>query len=283
MNLPKAAPHFRATVLPILVLLAACSTHPAPSAAGGSVGTDGVPESRPGRAIGYLPAGAEPDSATLLPAPPAGAAAAADQAHMQAALGLRGSARFSQAAVDAELGFPQAAPLFACALGVEIDLEHTPATWRLLRRTLDDAARSTRSAKDRYQRPRPFLSNGAPTCTPEDEPQLAHSGSYPSGHTAIGTLWSLVLASAVPDRADALLARGRAFGQSRVVCNVHWQSDVAEGQFMGMATFARLQGEPAFRADLEAARAELAAARAAGRIPRGDCAAEAAALAAPAY
>lgn len=271
---------------PVLVLvllataLAGCSARPTPPAPG--LAADGVPESRPGRAIGYLADDAIPDSAALLPPPPAGDAAGLDQARMRAALALRDTPRFAQATVDAGLDFPQAAPLFACALGVEIDLEHTPATWRLLRRTLADAARSTRSAKDLYRRPRPFLANGAPTCTPGDEPQLAHSGSYPSGHTAIGTLWSLVLASAAPERSQALLARGRAFGESRVVCNVHWTSDVAEGQFMGMATFARLQSEPAYLADLEAARRELGAARAAGRGPARDCDAEAAALAWPA-
>ena len=38
----------------------------------------------------------------------------------------------------------------------------------------------------RYQRARPFVENGAPTCTPEDEADLRGNGSYPSGHTAIG-------------------------------------------------------------------------------------------------
>lgn len=273
-----APARWRRALVPVLLgaALAACSARPTPPAP--ALAADGVPESRPGWAIGYLPDAAVPDSLALLPPPPSGEAAALDQARMQAALALHGTPRFAQAAVDAELQFPQAAPLFACALGVEIDLQHTPATWRLLRRSLADASRSTRKAKDHYKRPRPFLANHAPTCTPQDEARLAHSGSYPSGHTAIGTLWSLVLAQAAPDHSDALLARGRAFGESRVVCNVHWTSDVVEGRFMGMATFARLQAEPAFQADLAAARRELAAARAAGRVPQRDCAAEAAVL-----
>jgi hypothetical protein len=51
--------------------------------------------------------------------------------------------------------------------------------------------------------------------------------------------------------------RGLAFGQSRVVCNVHWQSDVLEAGFV-----ARLHADAAFRVDREAARIELAAVRA---------------------
>ena len=78
---------------------------------------------------------------------------------------------------------------------------------------------------------------------------------------------------------NEILARGRAFGESRIVCNHHWYSDVVWGRFMGAATVARLHADPTFRADLEAAKAEFAALRAKGVPPTGDCKAEAAALA----
>ena len=47
---------------------------------------------------------------------------------------------------------------------------------------------------------------------------------------------------------------------------------------MGAAVVARLHAEPDFRADLDAARAEIASARTAGPRPTRDCPAEAAAL-----
>ena len=254
--------------------LAACTSTPAPVAPAVAQ-TDAT--------TGYLAADAIPDSLALVPAPPAAGSAALAQDHAvaAAALAMRDSPRFELARRDADLDFPQAARLFACALGVEIDPVHTPATWRLLRRSLVDAAQSTRAAKLRYRRMRPFVENDAPTCTPEDETGLRDSGSYPSGHTAIGWTWALALAQAAPERSDALLARGRSFGESRLVCNVHWQSDVLQGRFMGAGTFARLQAEPAFRADVAAATDELARIRKQGRAPRSDCAAEAAALAQP--
>lgn len=59
-----------------------------------------------------------------------------------------------------------------------------------------------------------------------------------------------------------LLKRGLEFGQSRVICNAHWQSDVAADRIMGAATVARLQTDPAFLADLEAAKAKVKAANA---------------------
>jgi acid phosphatase (class A) len=74
-------------------------------------------------------------------------------------------------------------------------------------------------------------------------------------------------------------AHGRSFGESRLVCNFHWQSDVIGGRHMAAATVARLQSQPEFQADVEAARKELAAARKAGAGPGRDCVAETRALA----
>jgi acid phosphatase (class A) len=123
---------------------------------------------------------------------------------------------------------------------------------------------------------RPFVVTTTPTCTPGDEAFLRHDGSYPSGHTTIGWGWALILAEAAPDRQDEILARGRAFGQSRVVCNAHWLSDTDEGRVMASATVAALHDAPEFRADMEAARTEIGAARSAGGKPTRDCALEAA-------
>ena len=120
--------------------------------------------------------------------------------------------------------------------------------------------------------------NGRPTCTPEEEGHLEKDGSYPSGHAAIGWAWALILAELAPDRADQLLARGLAFGQSRVVCNVHWQSDVLMGRTLGAAAVARLHFDGKFIAAMQAARKELRQARARGSSPTADCAAEERAL-----
>ena len=75
-----------------------------------------------------------------------------------------------------------------------------------------------------------------------------------------------------------ILARGRAFGESRNICNVHWHSDVVEGRLVGSAAVARLHADPAFHAELEAAKAELAVVRTKGLKPTRDCQIEADAL-----
>ncbi|WP_274609970.1 acid phosphatase [Pseudomonas sp. TH41] len=104
---------------------------------------------------------------------------------------------------------------------------------------------------------------------------MKKDGSYPSGHSAVGWACALILSEIAPERTDALLARGFAYGQSRVICNVHWQSDVDAGRIIGAAAVARLHADPVFRSDLEIARLEFAAVRAKGLKPQRDCQAEA--------
>ncbi len=240
-----------------------------------------VPEIHPGILAGYLQPEVLPNSLALIPPPPAegSAALALDEEVSRKSIELRGTPRWELAAKDAELMFPEAAGTFSCALGIPITEKDTPHLYMLLRRTLADAGLSTYTAKNHYQRKRPFMVNKETTCTPDEEDHLMKDGSYPSGHTAIGWAWALILSEIAPDRADAILARGRAFGESRNICNVHWHSDVVEGRFMGSAAVARLHANAAFRAEIEAAKIELEAVRAKGLKPMRNCEAEADALA----
>jgi acid phosphatase (class A) len=236
-------------------------------------------EIRPGFLAGYLKSETIPNSLNILPSPPETASPEflLDQETYQKTRALRGTARWALATADADLMFPQAAGTFSCTLGAPVTEKDTPHLYRLMRRTLTDAGLSTYPAKNKYKRLRPFMVNGEVSCTPEDEEKLGWS--YPSGHAAVGWAWALILSEIAPEQTDALLARGLAFGQSRVVCGVHWVSDVIEGRIMGAGTVARLHSDPAFRADLKAAKAELAAVRAKGLTPTRDCRAEAEALA----
>jgi acid phosphatase (class A) len=262
-------------VLACVVLTAGCARHKSQSMPAA------VPEIRPGILAGYLTPETLPNSLVLLPPPPAAdsAALANDREVSRRGLALRGTPRWALATEDANLMFPQAAGTFSCALGVPITEKDTPHLYMLLRRTLADAGLSTYSAKKQYQRKRPFTVNNEPICTPADIEFLIKDGSYPSGHTAIGWAWALILSEIDPERADAVLARGRAFGESRVICNVHWHSDVVEGRFMGAAAVARLHADPEFQAELKAAKAEIESLRSKGLKPSRDCHAEAEALA----
>jgi acid phosphatase (class A) len=197
-----------------------------------------------------------------------------DEEAAEAAVAFVDGPRWSMAKQDAELKLPQTPQAFSCALGIKLEASNAPRLMTLLSRSAGDLAYSSYPAKNRYRRPRPFMGNGRASCTPEREPLLRSDGSYPSGHAAIGWGWALILSELVPQRSDLILARGRAFANSRVICNVHWQSDVDEGLILGAATVAKLHSKAEFHQDLEAARSELAALRSAA-ANTANCAVEA--------
>ncbi|KAF1712608.1 phosphatase [Pseudoxanthomonas kalamensis DSM 18571] len=281
MSMPNSPSRFVLLSSLAAALLCACATAPAPLASGPR--TD-VPEAIPGFLAGYLDPAAVPSSLELLPPPPAPgtAALAHDEEVHRNVQALRGTPRWEQAAVDADLHFPGAASAFDCALGTAVTAEGTPRLYQVLQRLMADVGHyGTRSAKNHYLRPRPFMAHGETTCTPDNEAGLRKSGSYPSGHTAIGWASALVLAEASPDQAEAVLARGRSFGESRLVCNVHWQSDILQGRFVAASVVARLHANPQFTEDMAIARRELDTARTQGTPPARDCKAEAEALSVP--
>jgi acid phosphatase (class A) len=254
------------------LLLAGCAAVSPPTS------PDGLSGGRPGYVIGYLkPAELPSGQAFLSPPPSAGSAAlAADEEAYKSTRKLRETPRWALATKDADLTFPNAAETFSCALGMSISQEATPHLNMLIRRVRADASRANDKAKDLYKRQRPYLAHGDASCTPQEKHK---DDSYPSGHSSIGWAWALVLAEIAPDRADAIFARGLAFGESRVVCGVHWRSDIEAGRVVGASAVSRLHADPVFAAQLELARKEIEAVRAAGAKSPLDCAAEAKAIA----
>ena len=218
-----------------------------------------IKEISPGILEGYLSKEEIPNSLKLVPPPPEEGSAAymLDQAVAAKYVALDDEDRKVQATKDAMLAFPEATDAFNIVLDVKISEENTPHLYMILRRTLADAGLSTYAAKNHYQRTRPFMVNNTPICTPDEEAALRKDGSYPSGHSAIGWAWALILAEVFPNQADVILERGKEFGISRNVCNVHWHSDVVYGRMMGAATVAILHSNTDFMIDLEAAEEEL--------------------------
>ena len=246
-------------------------------AAGGVVFAQSATMIAPSRlSSGYLPAERMPDDIALLAPPPAEGSGALkrDRDAEKRALGLRGTARWEQAKVDADIFSPNAANTMSCAAGFVIGPATTPKLDTLLRRTMSDLGRASTASKAKYNRPRPFVGNGQPTCTPDQEAGLRGNGSYPSGHASIGYGWGLILGDLIPARRRELRARGHEFADSRRICNVHFRSDVAAGELLATAVVVRLRDDPAYQADVAAVRAEL---RATPRV-EPPCAAERAAL-----
>lgn len=260
-------------VFAVAAAISACGTH--------------SPRVRPvpaGDEAGYLTSSSRIDAVTFLrPPPDAGSLAQRhDDDVAAAAVALHSGPRWVLATADAEfLNQMLAARSFECALGVPLSQEGTPATLHLLSRARIDVMTASRDIKTLYQRPRPFMINQQAICTPADEALLRGNGSYPSGHAMLGWLWALTLADVAPDRAQALLIRGRDYGESRIVCNVHWRSDVIAGRDLADVVAMGVRGNPAYHRDVDAARREIRHLAAQGARPSQDCTAEAAVLRTP--
>lgn len=230
---------------------------------------------------GYLKPGAFNILEVLPQAPQLGDARdTADRAIFKATRQAVGTPRWALATNDVKLTPTDMARNFSCAAGVALTPANAPHVVAFITRASIDTSRSSGIAKNFFKRDRPYLKDSGPTCQAPAE--LKGSYDYPSGHTTYGWTWATLLAEIEPDRASPILARGRAYGESRVVCGAHNQSAVDDGFLTASATIAAMANDPAFLADREAARAELAALRASPATPKPDaaaCSAEAALIA----
>ena len=212
--------------------------------------------------LGYLTASELPNSVELLPPPPAPGSAAMqkDESARDAALQLAGTPRYALAKADANREQPNTVAAFQCAFGTEISGARTPALYRLLTRVRIDVRAATYPAKSHYKRARPFGLNNTKPCYAADAENVRDDGSYPSARAAVGWAYAYVLAELNPKRAEQIIQRGRDFGESRIVCDEEWASDVDAARTIGLATLRRSYEAPAFRADFAAAQKEVAAA-----------------------
>ncbi|TCU54578.1 acid phosphatase (class A) [Novosphingobium sp. PhB57] len=189
--------------------------------------------------------------------------------------------RWKLATEDADYTVPALARDFSCAVGVKLTPQNAPKLMMLIERAGADTGVQSSKAKAVYQRHRPFTIDKGRICQPEselyDEKKQRMSYDYPSGHTTWGWTWALVLSSIAPDRAQQILERGRAYGDSRFVCGAHNESAVEAGMLSATATMAVVQTKPEYQADREAAKAELDALRHSGEQPTA-CEAEASLL-----
>ncbi|WP_345830771.1 phosphatase PAP2 family protein [Erwinia sp. HDF1-3R] len=208
---------------------------------------------------GFLTQQTSPDSLAILPPPPAEDSARFqyDKARYESGRLRQNADRTRLASEDANYkNFGQA---FSVAYGMEISEIQTPVLYHLLTQVLQDSHDyAMRSAKEYYKRVRPFVIYKNVTCTPKKDKKMATTGSYPSGHASFGWAAALVLSEINPQRETAILRRGYDFGESRIVCGAHWQSDVDAGRLMGAVVVAALHNNPGFTEQLREAKNEFA-------------------------
>ena len=161
----------------------------------------------------------------------------------------------------ADLDAAQLYPRFEEAFGRPIDKKTSPALVALLDRAIDDVDATASAAKDYFHRPRPFqrlqlqrVCDKSPVPKPETHP--TQGNSYPSGHSTHGWTVAMILARVAPDRAAALMARAQMYEESRLVCGMHFPSDVEAGHEVAIAVVSHLDASNDFQNDLARARKE---------------------------
>lgn len=216
----------------------------------------------------FIPEGDYANSIKILPAPPKEGSAhfLYDQYQYFWGKQQRETPRGKQAYDDAAYNGEAWARDFSGAYGIEINDRNTPELMKLFRSMWNNHA--TSKAKRFYHRTRPFVYFNQPSLVPEDEAELRKNGSYPSGHTNIGTALGLIMAEVNVANQDSILKRAWEYGQSRVIAGYHWQSDVDAGRFIGAAWVARLHADATFCEQLKRVKAEFRKLDKAGRIKK---------------
>lgn len=207
----------------------------------------------------YFPTSELPNACVYLPAPIDVKEAAFTDDFNQFLWGkrMRNTERGKQASWESYYGTARMATVFGEAMQMTISKKATPAIWHFIQRTGSTGNNSTNKAKRKYMRIRPFARMNEHVAGEfDDEEDLRHNGSYPSGHTGFGWSTALALAEMAPEWQDTILRRGFEYGQSRVIVGAHWQSDVDAGYLTASAAIARMHTSPEYWEDLAEARAE---------------------------
>lgn len=200
-----------------------------------------------------------------------------DTAASQALRALEDADRWWMATAHAELRPPEAAQHFDCVLGTRLAAHPRPALTRIMNRLLVDSATLSTRLAAANPRPRPVVADPSRRACQRMTEADRSSGSWPATGAVAGAAYGELFAALAPDRAAAARAMGREIGVSRAVCAMNWPSDVEDGLRLGQAVYAQATESPSFQPDLEAARAELEAARVEGVVSPA-CAAERRAL-----
>jgi acid phosphatase (class A) len=194
------------------------------------------------------------DASRLLPPPPA-MGSAQEKAEFDELRAIAARSTAEQRAVAKKDAEDETPDIFNAAIG--FDVATRPQTFKLLSMVVDEEDGDTKGAKAFFHRDRPYAADPSlKTCTPVKPGKAANS--YPSGHSSLAFSMGVILASLMPEKSQAILARSAEYAEHRLVCGVHFRSDIVAGQQFGTVLGLRLMQNPQFQAQMKLARAELA-------------------------
>lgn len=201
-------------------------------------------------ALHFLGAG-EVDLPKILPAPPR-PASKAQQRDMAVSLAWQ-ARRTPEMVALARADSDRSVFRFGAILGASFAKDRLPAAARFFDEVASDERIVGGAAKTYWNRPRPFAASARiHPCV-----EQAATNSYPSNHATIGMLYAQILARVLPEQRGRILARARQYAEDRVICGVHYESDVEAGKRAGAIEAFAMFRHPAFRREFAEARAEI--------------------------
>jgi len=144
--------------------------------------------------------------------------------------------------------------VFRTILGPNFTTDKLPLATQFFQHLRNDGAVLTAVAKADWSRQRPPVVDPTLHAIGHGKP-----GSYPSGHATSGWLAGLELAAMLPEKREAILLRAADYAHNRLVCGVHYPSDIVASQVAATALTQSLQQSAKFRADFATAKAEVRA------------------------
>lgn len=146
--------------------------------------------------------------------------------------------------------------LFKTIFGPGYNPQALPLVADLGRKLVQDAGIENGILKRRFEHKRPYQMDATlPSFCGTDT-----SFSYPSGHSMAAYLLAFAVIDMVPEKAPEILARADEFAEHRVVCGVHFLTDIHASKLVSLEMFGYMQSSAAYHHDVDAARAEMRAA-----------------------
>jgi acid phosphatase (class A) len=140
-------------------------------------------------------------------------------------------------------------------IGAKFTRESLPLTALLSDHVHNDESVIVNPAKSFFQRPRPYQLDKTlkPACKVNAN---TTDYAYPGGHGTTGYLEGMVLALIIPEKRDAIFARADDYAHNRLVCGVHYATDIVASKHVAYAMMGIIMNNPQFRRELAAAKTE---------------------------
>jgi acid phosphatase (class A) len=189
----------------------------------------------------------------ILAAPPAfdSETTKAELAELHQIEGARSEAQVAKAKFDDE---NENIFVFKDVFGDAFTKENLPLTAALGDRVKNDEGVNNNAAKTGFHRVRPY--NLDKTLHPVCKTKIKDD-SYPSGHSTSGYIFALTLIDMAPEKRDEILARAEDYAHNRLVCGVHYSSDLPASRLSAYTIHAVMETNPQYQKVVAEARAEL--------------------------